>query len=173
MGKNTKGIAVLLLAFGFIACGDYDKEDKRPPVVEPLPVEETINPEHPGIITVRDVNGELVDDNLFADAADVYLFGLGLADGLYYYQVTDPQCTALLAGPAPLIDVPDTSQRVINVQDGGFTAPVQLAPFAVSPDESGGYMASIVEVDQLGPADEGCFGFPDDLRETAEFLIAP
>lgn len=173
MGKNTKGIAVLLLVFGFTACGEFDKEDKRPAVLQPLPVEETINPEHPGIITVRDVNGDLVDDSLFADPADVYLFGIGLADGLYYYQVTDPQCTALLAGPVPVIDVPDTSLRVITVQDGGFTAPVQLAPFAVSPDEAGRYMASIVPVDQLAAADVGCLGFPEEVLETAEFRIVP
>lgn len=139
-----------------------------------------------GAIFTTDPEGEAVNQNHFAFKEDVHLNGgprHGNAprlspDGAWYYQVTDPGCQVLLAGPAgDDVDVPYTgpeSGKVITVEDGFFTDLMQLAPFNDTPNPGGVYKvwATPAEYyDESMTAPGGCFGFVPRFSKMDTFKV--
>src|SRR6266851_9404669 len=115
-----------------------------------------------GIFTTNST-ATVVDQNIYAVSTDVYLSGgpqntshAGLADGTYYFQVTDPSGKTLLStdnavcrqlmvvggvvvgatGPCP------HANGTFNPADG--VTPVQLAPFSATPNAGNEYKAWMV-----------------------------
>jgi hypothetical protein len=169
MGKGfgKRGLFGGFLVLGLVACGDETSSElKRLPQMPDI--QETVIP---GQIFTRGPGGEVVSQATYATQEDVHLMGTGLPDGRYYFQITTPGCMLLLAGPdANDPNVPDTSGRIIDVEEGVF-GPVALAPFNTTSDENGFYEVSITPVNELGEADAGCFGFSDLESVSTKFVV--
>lgn len=122
---------------------------------------------HAGAIHTTTADGTVVNQNLFDNREDVYLDGgpqnqnsAGLADGIYYFQVTDPSGQTLLS-----TDDAVNRQLVVSngVVAGAYTAgipqphadgifnpnnghtPVQLFPFDWTPNAGGEYKAWLIQ----------------------------
>lgn len=135
-----------------------------------------------GAIFTTDPTGNRVNANIYAAKTDVHLNGgparpgaaAGLPDGDYYYQITDPGCKELLAGPNPTTtSIPKTASKHITVVDGE-TDPVltQLAPFNDTPNPGGEYKVWIIPVELYAPtARNTCFGFIPRYSKTDNFKV--
>lgn len=124
-----------------------------------------------GAIYTTDITGTIVNANTqYGTPADVYLSGgpqnlkaSGLADGTYYFQVTDPSGKVLLStdnavcrqltvtggrvvgsspASAPCGHPPVSGGPPINPANGA--TPVQLAPFGPTPNAGGVYKAWMI-----------------------------
>ncbi len=146
-----------------------------------------------GAIWTTTASGTVVDGNIYALKADVYLNGgpknakcsaAGLQpDGDYYFQVTDPSGAVLLS-------TDDISSRKVHVSSLGVidlsyshatgfpgldscgSVTVQLAPFDFTPNPGGEYkawMAPVNTVDVSGVT--GTFGFPNSASKTDNFKV--
>jgi hypothetical protein len=105
----------------------------------------------------------------------------GLADGEYYFQVTDPSGRMLLSSDA----VQDRSFRVaggriVSVSNSHGSASgrcsdflVQLFPFATTPNREGDYKLWIVPANLFDSGRGGAFGFPQKGSSTHSFRLAP
>ena len=109
-------------------------------------------------------NGTAVNTNNFVQSADVYISGgpqntnsAGLSDGTYYFQVTDPSGSTLLSTDIALCrqlrvaggKVAGSSGPPCRHANGIFnpangTLPVQLFPFAATPNLGGEYKVSLI-----------------------------
>jgi hypothetical protein len=140
-----------------------------------------------GAIWTTDSQGDQVNGNLFKNRRSVYLTGgphkigtLGLADGWYYFQVTDP-------GGKKLLSSDNIGKRSFQVVGGSIVAVgpkghnwnptpdpadpgilVQLAPFDKTPKGSNGYKVWVTHEDHHAPG-EGTFGFVSSLSKTDNF----
>jgi len=120
-----------------------------------------------GAIYTTDRTATIVNANVqYGFGTDVYLSGgpqntkaAGLADGTYYFQVTDPSGKVLLStDPAACRQLSVAGGRVVGAAgpackhaNGTFNAasgvtPVQLAPFTTTPNSGGVYKAWLVPV---------------------------
>jgi hypothetical protein len=134
-----------------------------------------------GAIFTTDSEGQAVNQNHFEFKEDVYLNGgprrpgtPALPDGTYYYQITDPGCMELLAGPSGGNGIPDTTGKVITVEDGEFTELIQLAPFNDTPNPGGVYKVWITPTDLYDPAATtggACFGFLPRFSKMDTFKV--
>lgn len=149
-----------------------------------------------GAIFTTVADGTTVNGNIYQSKSDVYLNGgpqnengSGLSpDGLYYFQVTDPSGAVLLStDPIECRMVVVSGGRITNVASastcahstGAFnsangTLPVQLMPFADTPNHGGEYKAWLTPVDQYGDsckAQQGSFGFCDSWSKTDNFKV--
>ncbi|HXF42518.1 MAG TPA: hypothetical protein VNK26_02150 [Pyrinomonadaceae bacterium] len=126
----------------------------------------------PGAIYTSNFDGSRVNQNIYSDRLSVYLNGgpnnansRGLLPGYYYFEVTDPSGKTLLS-----TDPAECRQLVVNADgriygvrtdiscshnvgwvdaaNGGL--PVQLAPFAATPNPGGEYKVSIIKADAPG-----------------------
>lgn len=126
----------------------------------------------PGAIFTSNFDGSRVNQNLYPSRASVYLNGgpnnansAGLLPGYYYFEVTDPSGKVLLS-----TDPAECRQLVVNgdgriygvrtdvscshnvgwvdAANGGL--PVQLAPFALTPNAGGEYKVTIIRADAPG-----------------------
>ncbi|MCL6520543.1 MAG: MSCRAMM family adhesin SdrC [Armatimonadetes bacterium] len=126
----------------------------------------------PGAIWTTDADCLAVNRNIFYAKTDVYLNGgpsgkggLGLPDGNYYYQVTDPSGSVLLS-TAPL------EERVVEVVGGWITSCKQLYPFDDTPNPGGEYkvwVTAVADYDPLDPA--AVFGFVPAKSKTDNFRV--
>lgn len=139
-----------------------------------------------GAVYTTDINGVAKDS--FPTGPEVYLAGgptpsagcsgVGLADGLYYFQVTDPSGATLLSGDR----LPD---RVVRVVGGVFDSAssthavangpcgskvVQLFPFIRAPNGGGEYKAWLTPVASHVPGGPN-FGFLSDKSKAAFFRL--
>jgi len=105
----------------------------------------------------------------------------GLADGIYYFQVTDPPGKTLLS-------TDDLWERRFEVEDGyissidggthkwnndttrGYGIVIQLWPFSYTPKTGGVYKVWVTKVEHHSPG-EGCFGFIPSLSKTDNFKV--
>jgi hypothetical protein len=103
--------------------------------------------------------------------------GPGLADGDYYFQITDPAGTALLS-PDPLTD------RKVRVAGGKFAQYLGAkhlsslkgpcsSPFLVSPYPIGEYKVWLTRVQDYGGVGANLFGFDPGLSKSDNFRIHP
>lgn len=130
-----------------------------------------------GAIFTTTASGLTVNGNIYTDKCDVYLNGgpgpnapswaAGLPDGQYYYQVTDPSGSVLLAGPG---SVNDTAAKVVTVIGGVVTPLVQLCPFDDTPNPGGEYKVWVTPISQFQPG-QGFFGFIPDNSKTDNFKV--
>jgi len=119
-----------------------------------------------GAIYTTTQDGTAVNQNIYGAAQDVYLSGgpqntkaAGLPDGTYYFQVTDPSGKTLLSSD----DAVCRQLSVVNGRVAGSTGssckhangtpnpangatPVQLAPFAKTPNAGEEYKAWLIPV---------------------------
>jgi len=142
-----------------------------------------------GAIWTTDPKGERVNGNLYTNAMKVYLAGgphkkgaAGLADGTYYFQVTDP------AGKTQL-STDSLSDRMFEVKDGYIYKAnppgthwwnkdearqlgivVQLWPFTYTPNKGGVYKVWVTLKDNYKDG-QGCFGFIPSLSKTDNFKV--
>jgi hypothetical protein len=131
-----------------------------------------------GAIFTTNSSGTVVNGNIYQAKEDVYLNGgpkkpgaAGLPDGDYYYLITDPGCKTELAGPGAA-DPNDTSGKIITVQNGEFTALMQLAPFADTPNNGGEYKVYVTKVSDYDPnAKNSCFGFVHSKTKTDNYKV--
>lgn len=133
-----------------------------------------------GAIWTTDPTGTRVNANIYAAKTDVYLNGgparpgvAGLPDGDYYYQITDPGCKELLAGPEGSGTIPNTSTKLITVVDGETDPQLtQLAPFNDTPNNGGEYKVWVTLVEDYDPdAKNSCFGFIPNQSKTDNFKV--
>lgn len=142
----------------------------------------------PGAVFTTDAAG--VEGDSFATGPEVYLAGgpgpsagcggSGLADGLYYFQVTDPAGATLLSGDR-------LPQRVVRVSGGVLVSAssahavamgpcgskiVQLFPFFRAPDGGGEYKVWLTPVGSHVPGGPN-FGFLSDQSKTDSFRLEP
>jgi hypothetical protein len=123
-------------------------------------------------IYVGNFAGEPPAHDLFSEPGHAFIFGF-VPDGKYVFQVTDAQCTELLAGPGAPGEIPNTEGRVISASGGRFEA-YPAAPFLTAQyDTSGAYVVHVTPVEELGMPSEGCYGFKPESSFTAEFAIVP
>lgn len=140
----------------------------------------------PGAVYTTDVAGVAKDS--FPKGPDVWLAGgpsalagcagAGLADGLYYFQVTDPSGSTLLSGDR----LPD---RVVRVVGGVFVSAssthpvsngpcgsqvVQLFPFFRAPNGGGEYKVWLTPIGSHVPGGAN-FGFLSDQSKTDSFRL--
>lgn len=138
-----------------------------------------------GAIWTTDRNGEWVNGNLYNNPRSVYLAGgphktgaLGLADGWYCFQVTDPKGNTLLS-------TDDISKRTFEVRYGyiysvppgghlsspnkgrGVGIVVQLWPFQYSSKQGGEYKVWVTSVDYY----RRFGGFISSLSKTDNFKV--
>ncbi|UCH32606.1 MAG: carboxypeptidase regulatory-like domain-containing protein [Candidatus Bathyarchaeota archaeon] len=137
-----------------------------------------------GAIWTTDSDGDQVNGNLFKNRRSVYLAGgphkigtLGLADGEYCFQVTDPKGKILLSSD-------DVEKRTFYVENGVIdsVAPgghnsnpdpdgegiiIQLAPFGPAPQKSGGYKVWVTKVQYY----DAFGGFIPSLSKTDNFKV--
>jgi hypothetical protein len=116
-----------------------------------------------GTVFVSTSDGTPVKNGAFGLLADVYIDGLGLPDGFYYFQVTDQSGKTLLStdtancrllvvangrvsGAAPGAGLCTHVNGTINSSNG--TRPVQLNPFSVTPNKSGAYKVWVIPQNQ-------------------------
>lgn len=126
----------------------------------------------PGAIYTSNYDGSRVNQNLYPNISSVYLNGGpnnnnsgGLLPGYYYFEVTDPSGKILLS-----TDRAECRQVVVNADgriygvrsdvacshnvgwvdaaNGGL--PVQLAPFAQTPNAGGEYKVTLIRSDAPG-----------------------
>jgi len=142
-----------------------------------------------GAIWTTDPKGERVNGNLYTNAMKVYLAGgphkkgaAGLADGTYYFQVTDP------AGKTKL-STDSLSDRMFEVKNGyiyqanppgthpwnkddarGVGIVVQIWPFTYTPSKGGVYKVWVTLKDNYMDG-QGCFGFIPSLSKTDNFKV--
>lgn len=146
-------------------------------------------------VAAAQVNGEVyttdvagVAKDSFPKGPDAYLAGgpspsagcagNGLADGLYYFQVTDPSGSTLLSGDR-------VTDRVVRVFGGVFLSAsiahavangpcgskiVQLYPFHRAPDGGGEYKVWLTPVESHVPGGPN-FGFLSDKSKTDFFRL--
>lgn len=137
-----------------------------------------------GAIAFSDSNGAAVKKNVYSAKDDAYLGGTfsqlngRVADGRYYFQITDPSGAALLSqdalecrvllvarGRIAGTDPARRCQHGVGLFDAASGAmPVQLAPFSDTPSSRGEYKAWITPVEALdlancGKGQPGAFGF--------------
>jgi len=143
----------------------------------------------PGAAIVLNRVGNHVDGNSFARKDAVYFSGApagacgtaGLADGDYYFQITDPS-GALLLSRDPI------GERAVRVTGGllaqylGTTRPsanvgpcgalnVRLSPFASTPLPNREYKLWLTRVEDHGPVGTGIGGFDPALSKSDNFRI--
>ncbi len=179
MKKLVTGGLALGLAFTLGACGGpaNDKGTAGSDGRGDYSAASSHNRPITGAIFTTDENGDAVNKNHYEEKEDVYLNGgprkegaAGLPDGDYYYQITDPGCKELLAGPGA--DSPyNTSAKIITVVDGEFTDLMQLAPFADTPNNGGVYKVMVTPVDKWVDPAEGCFGFEPRFSKFDVFKV--
>lgn len=143
-------------------------------------------------------NGTAVNQNIYAEKADVYLSGgpqnnqaAGLSpDGLYYFQVTDPSGELLLStDPVACRVVTVAGGRVVGVPPNvacahrlgvydaaNSTMPVQLMDYLDTPNRGGEYKAWLTPVDNYdeGRCDvdhKGSHGFCDNDSKIDNFKV--
>jgi hypothetical protein len=141
-----------------------------------------------GAIWTSDPHGERVNGNLYTNPTKVYLTGgphkegaAGLADGTYYFQVTDPPGKTRLS-------TDELSERrfevkagyIFSVDDGthksnddttrGYGIVVQLWPFSYTPKTGGVYKVWVTHVDHFAEG-QGCFGFIPSLSKNDNFKV--
>jgi hypothetical protein len=116
-----------------------------------------------GGIFTTDNTGTVVNQNLYAASTDVFLSGgpqnlsaAGLADGTYYFQVTDPSGNQLLSTDnAVCRQLKVASGRVVGAtgpcphangtsNPANGATPVQLAPFSATPNGGQEYKAWLI-----------------------------
>ena len=143
----------------------------------------------PGAVYTTTKAGTAVNRNLYATTADVYVSGgpqnmnaSGLADGTYYFQVTDPSgktllsndnavCRQLLvsggrvsgpAGPCP------HAAGTFNAANGA--TPVQLAPYSQTPNRGAEYKVWLVPANKASiGADPKVLVFSNGNAKTDNF----
>jgi hypothetical protein len=124
-----------------------------------------------GTVKVTDEHASQPQINHFAAKEDVYIHAHPFLspDGEWYYQVTDPGCKELLAGPHDegIWDTTGNSFTVIDGQAG----PHPIAPFRDTPNPGGVYKVHVTPVDQLGDVEDGCFGFIPRFSKTKTFKV--
>ncbi|HEY4633410.1 MAG TPA: hypothetical protein VIH00_05780 [Candidatus Limnocylindrales bacterium] len=122
-------------------------------------------------------DGTAVNANIYADKSDVYLNGgpqncgggQGLPDGDYYFQVTDPSGSVLLSQDAIKFRQVAVINGVITGVSGDGNhiegaggcnggLPVQLMPYATTPNNGGEYSVDMGPVADV----EACDGFDAD-----------
>lgn len=119
-----------------------------------------------GAIYTTDKTGTVVNQNIYPTSTDVYLSGgpqnmnaAGLADGTYYFQVTDPSGKVLLStdnascrqlvvsggrvtGASPASGACEHADGTFNPANGA--TPVQVAPFAQTPNPGDEFKAWVI-----------------------------
>lgn len=154
---------------GVAACGE--PSDDR--LVQPPGPGEVFLDDLPGQIFTRGPGGEVVVGADYGAPEEVFLYGTGLPDGEYYFEVVDFDCTRLLAGPLPEdADVPDTSARTITVERGVFGA-VPLAPFLLQASATDFYRVYMTPVTEYTVDEASCFGFHRLASATTVFQVDP
>lgn len=143
----------------------------------------------PGAAIVLNRVGNPADGNSFARKDAVYLSGgptgacgtTGLADGDYYFQITDPS-GALLLSRDPI------GERAVRVTGGvfaqylGTTRPsanvgpcsalnLRLAPFAATPLPNREYKLWLTRTADYGPIGAGLFGFDPARSKSENFRV--
>lgn len=144
-----------------------------------------------GAIWTTGPAGSPPNGNVFTDKSQAYLrtgpdagnpcLPGGLADGTYYFQVTDPSGSVLLSSDA-------IAGRMVAVSGGSITGPgttgthalagascgliVQLAPFADSPSAGGQYKVWLTSVGDYSSGD-GFFGFLPSKSKSSSFKVVP
>lgn len=132
-------------------------------------------------------DGEPVNFNIYPSKDDVYLDGgpgvqapqgaAGLDDGTYVFQVTDPSGKVLLSQDearcrqvivadgvfSSVVAQPDGCEHLTGINDVYGSTPVQLMPYADTPNNGGVYKAWVTTVDDYL---RGCAGLgePDGLN---------
>ena len=145
-----------------------------------------------GAIFTTTVSGTTVNGNIYEAKADVYLNGgpqnthaNGLPDGDYYFQVTDPSGAVLLSTDAiSCRQLTVAGGRVSggsgscphangNFNPANGSTPVQLIPYADTPNNGGEYKAWITRVADYNPG--GCpsdsHGFCHSDTKTDNFKV--
>jgi hypothetical protein len=146
-----------------------------------------------GAIHTTKPYGEIVNGNIYAAKADVFLTGgpgpnapqwaAGLPDGDYYFMVTDPPGKTLLSTD-PIEDRIFTVKDGVIIDDGksvhllqddtfrGVGKVVQLIPFLDTPNNGGVYKAWATPVGKYDPDGNGAkFGFVPAFSKTDNFKI--
>ena len=101
-------------------------------------------------------DGTVVNANLYDSKQDVYLYGKGLPDGTYYFQVTDPSGAILLStDPASCRQLQVVGGVVAGaagacphangtLNPANNSIPVQLLPFNDTPNNGGEYKVHLI-----------------------------
>jgi hypothetical protein len=107
-------------------------------------------------IKTTDESGTEVNGNRYTEKTGVYLNLKGLADGTYYFQVTDPNGNALLSQDNAecrkatiaqgVASLPGSCPHVIGSTSPDGSLRVQLAPFADSSNQGGEYKAWLIRL---------------------------
>ena len=143
-----------------------------------------------GSVFIVDRFGNHLEGNSFQRIDAVYVSGgrgfdcsaSGLADGDYYFQITDPAGTVLLT-PEPLL------QRKVRVVGGLFSAylgkmrraaflgpcgamHLRLSPFQVTPYPGGEYKLWLTRVQDYDAVNNPMFGFDPALSKSDNFRVA-
>ncbi len=142
----------------------------------------------PGQAVLLNRVGNHVDGNSFARKDAAYLSAgptvcgaAGLADGDYYFQITDPAATVLLSRDP-------VGERAVRVSGGilsaylGSTRPaanngpcgglnVRLAPFATTPYPSGEYRLWLTRIQDYDPLGSYLFGFDPKRSKSEGFRV--
>ena len=136
----------------------------------------------PDAARMTTVDGTRVDNNIYSAKGDVYLGGApaSLPSGDYYFQVTDPNGSALLSSDdidcrrvhldaGVISEVYRGSSGCMHGcganDNGGLT--VQLVPFRDTPSHTGEYTVWLTRVDHYDN------GFFDRFSKTDTFQIKP
>lgn len=143
----------------------------------------------PGSVSILNRLGQHVDGNSFARKDAAYLsagpgpscLAAGLADGDYYFQITDPAGSVLLTRDA-------IAERAVRVTGGalsaylGTTRPsanngpcgalnLRLAPFATTPYPSGEYKLWLTRVQDYDAGGSQLFGFDPAHSKSGIFRV--
>ena len=129
-----------------------------------LPAKAAAAPPLPGAIFTTNVNGTIVNANIYAAKCDVYLDGgpgpnapqgaAGLPDGDYYFQVTDPSGKTLLSTDIVANRritvlggiIQSASNHATGLDTDWGAATVQLCDFKDTPNNGGVYKAWVTPV---------------------------
>lgn len=144
-------------------------------------------------IYTTDKTGTNVNQNIYAVSSDVYLSGgpqnlhhSGLADGTYYFQVTDPSGRQLLStdnavcrqlkvvngAVAGAVGPCAHANGTFNPANG--TTPVQLAPFSATPNHGLEYKAWLIAQTpstSISPSDPKVLNFRQQDSSTDNFKV--
>ncbi len=180
MKHKSLGIA-LSLAFAVAACGGDTNRSARNNQGSSDFSAKQANGQITGAIFTTDSNGDAVNANIYENKEDVYLNGgprkegaAGLPDGDYYYLVSDPGCKEMLAGPSgDGSSIPDTSGKIITVENGEFTSLMQLYPYNDTPNPGGEYKVWVTPVEYYDESmpNNSCFGFVPRYSKTDNFKV--
>ena len=145
-------------------------------------------------IYTTDKTGTIVNENFYPTSTDVYLSGgpqnthaAGLPDGTYYFQVTDPSGKTLLssdnascrqlvvsggrvAGASPASGTCEHTNGIFNPANG--TTPVQIAPFAQTPNPGDEFKAWLIAEDSstsISTTDPKVINFKQSDSDTDNF----